>query len=70
MTAADIISQLQGDTEPADAAPEFVHGQRIAAVCYGEGTGGRLENSTHIVMLDARGYPIDRLPLPQVCRVL
>jgi hypothetical protein len=42
-----------------------VQGQRVAVVCYGDGEGGRLENATHMVMLDSRGYPVDRVQLPQ-----
>lgn len=42
----------------------FVSNQRVMAVCYGE--GGTAAQATHMVMLDARGYPIDVLSLPQL----
>jgi hypothetical protein len=54
-----------GNQADAAAQAEFVQGQRTAVLCYGDGEGGRLENSTHMVMLDSRGYPVDRLQLPQ-----
>jgi hypothetical protein len=47
------------------AADEFVQGQRVCVVVYGDRAGGSLENTTHMVMLDNRGYPVDLLQLPQ-----
>lgn len=44
---------------------EVVRGQRVCVVCWGDKDRGRLENSTVMVMLDARGYPSDVLTLPQ-----
>ena len=45
---------------------EVVRGQRVCVVCWGDKGGGRLENATRMVMLDARGYPCDVLTLPQL----
>ena len=44
---------------------EVVRGQRVCVVCWGDKDRSRLENSTCMVMLDARGYPCDVLTLPQ-----
>ena len=59
---AQVQEAAQAD---AGAADEFVQGQRTCVVCYGDAHGGRLDNATHMVMLDARGYPVDLLQLPQ-----
>ena len=54
----------QDDAADPSAAGEFVNGQRTCVVCYGDAAGGLLENTTHMVMMDSRGYPVDTLQLP------
>jgi hypothetical protein len=53
-----------GNQAETNNEAEYVHGQRTCVVCYGDDDGGRLENTTHMVMMDSRGYPVDRLQLP------
>lgn len=35
-------------------------------MCWGDGGERKLENATHMVMLDPRGYPLDTIRLPQL----
>lgn len=54
------------DIAEGDLKREFLRGQRTCVVCWGDGSERRLENATHMVMLDPRGYPLDVLRLPQL----
>eukprot|EP00892_Ulva_mutabilis_P012129 jgi/Ulvmu1/9289/UM050_0038.1 len=54
------------DIAEGDLKREFLRGQKTCVVCWGDGSERRLENATHMVMLDARGYPLDVLRLPQL----
>lgn len=43
-----------------------MRGQKTCVVCWGDGGERKLENATHMVMLDPRGYPLDVVRLPQL----